>query len=95
MKRVGILVGIIAAGIVVVVMASSTGQEVLAEASPSVELRHVTRWMCAVRHAKTQNDYKCTKRDEKKSCLCAIQKCKHWNPGHERHCTRACRCTKK
>lgn len=64
--------------------------------SLDVELRRrATRWTCSVRHARTGSYYKCTEREEKKSCRCAIAKCKHWNPGQQQQCSSACRCKKK
>jgi hypothetical protein len=111
MKRVGIVVGTLVAGIVVLAMVGFSGGSgpwarpdspgegssaaVAREmASPCGKRRREARWTCAVRHARTGYEYKCTERGEEKSCRCAIQKCKHWNQGQERHCSRNCRCTK-
>lgn len=63
---------------------------------PGVELRrHKTRWTCSVRHATTGSYYQCTEADERKSCRCAIAKCKHWNPGQQQQCSSSCKCKMK
>jgi hypothetical protein len=103
MKLVGIVVGTVVAGMVVLAMAGYSGRGgrdvrldtgVELPTSPCSKRRREARWTCAVRHARTGYEYKCTERGEEKSCRCAIQRCKHWNQGQERHCSRSCRCTK-
>lgn len=110
MKRAAVVVLTALAGLAVLAMVShrspppaataraphATPPDRSASSTPPAAARaRATRWTCAVRHARTGHYYRCTEGDETKACHCAIRKCKHWNPGQQRHCSSLCKCKKE